>query len=181
MIPHFFLSGCSGKSTVKHWICLLITAVVLSSAASARDARTVMAELMQAERAEQAGLIEELSTYGDTIIADIYEAWRTGGIYLLEQDTGSQLLQFTDAQEWALVHNGAVISLSEAEAAAARRAHQRCAIRCVLHRGAACVGLVRQDRATVGHGERRVRADARGAHRPCVLDGGVRGQAGERW
>ena len=84
MIPHFSFLGCSGKSTVKHWICLLITAAILTSAASARDARTVMAELMQAERAEQAGLIEELSTYGDTIIADIYEAWRTGGIYLLE-------------------------------------------------------------------------------------------------
>jgi hypothetical protein len=40
---------------VKHWICLLITAAILTSAASARDARTVMAELMQAERAEQAG------------------------------------------------------------------------------------------------------------------------------
>ena len=108
MIAHFFFLGCNGKSTVKRWISLLIVAAILTSSASARDARTVMAELIQSERAEQAGLIEELSTYGDTIIADIYEAWRTGGIYLLEQDTGSQLLQFTDAQEWALVHNGAV-------------------------------------------------------------------------
>ena len=141
MIPHFFLSGCSGKSTVKHWICLLITAVVLSSAASARDARTVMAELMQAERAEQAGLIEELSTYGDTIIADIYEAWRTGGIYLLEQDTGSQLLRFTDTQEWALVHNGAVISLSEAEAAAAKKQRPARALRKQMKRIIDTLGL----------------------------------------
>ena len=86
MIAHFFFLGCNGKSTVKRWISLLIVAAILTSSASARDARTVMAELIQSERAEQAGLIEELSTYGDTIIADIYEAWRTGGIYLLEQD-----------------------------------------------------------------------------------------------
>ena len=58
MIPHFSSSGRSGKSTVKQWICLLITAAIMTSTASARDARTVMAELMQAERAEQAGLIE---------------------------------------------------------------------------------------------------------------------------
>ena len=141
MIPHFFFSGCSGKSTVKHWICLLITAAILTSSASARDARTVMAELMQAERAEQAGLIEELSTYGDTIIADIYEAWRTGGIYLLEQDGGSQLLQFTDAQEWALVHNGAVITLSEAEAAAAKKQRPARALRKQMKRIIDTLGL----------------------------------------
>ena len=141
MIPHFSSSGRSGTSTVKQWICLLITAAIMTSAASARDARTVMAELMQAERAEQAGLIEELSTYGDTIIADIYEAWRTGGIYLLEQDTGSQLLQFTDTQEWALVHNGAVISLSEAEAAGAKKQRTARALRKQMKRIIDTLGL----------------------------------------
>ena len=141
MIPHFFFLGCSGKSTVKQWVCLLITAAILTCSASARDARTVMAELMQAERAEQAGLIEELSTYGDTIIADIYEAWRTGGIYLLEQDTGSQLLQFTDAQEWALVHNGAVITLSEADAAAAKKQRPARALRKQMKRIIDTLGL----------------------------------------
>lgn len=141
MIPHFFFSSHSGRSTVKHWFRLLITALVLSSAASARDARTVMAELMQAERAEQAGLIEELSNYGDTIIADIYEAWRTGGIYLLEQDGGSQLLQFTDAQEWALVHNGAVLSLSEAEAASAKKQRPARALRKQMKRIIDTLGL----------------------------------------
>ena len=141
MIAHFFFLGCNGKSTVKHWISLLIVAAILTSLASARDARTVMAELIQSERAEQAGLIEELSTYGDTIIADIYEAWRTGGIYLLEQDTGSQLLQFTDAQEWALVHNGAVINLSEAEAVAAKKQRPARALRKQMKRIIDTLGL----------------------------------------
>jgi len=75
-----------------------------------------MADLMLAERSEQSGLIDELSTFGDTIIADIYEAWRTGGIFLLEQDSGDQLLQFTSAQQWELVATGAVVSLTEAQA-----------------------------------------------------------------
>ena len=122
MIAHIFFSSWLQLLYNKKWIFLLGLVLTLtvhgSSEVSERSARTVMADLMLAERSEQAGLINELSTFGDTIIADIYEAWRTGGIFLLEQDSGDQLLQFTSAQEWEFVATGAVVSLSESQAQA---------------------------------------------------------------
>ena len=54
-----------------------------SCAASARSARVVFSELIVAEKSEQQVLLQELSGYGDPAIADIYEAWRTGGIFTL--------------------------------------------------------------------------------------------------
>jgi predicted glutamine amidotransferase len=54
---------------------------------------------------------------------------------------GSQLLQFTDAQEWALVHNGAVVTLSEAEAAAAKKQRPARALRKQMKRIIDTLGL----------------------------------------
>ncbi|WPJ94498.1 urea ABC transporter permease subunit UrtB [Coraliomargarita algicola] len=75
-----------------------------------------MSELILATGDEQAALIEEIANYGDPVIAEIYEAWRTGGVYTFESDTGLQLLQFTELQEWVLVSTGEVVPLSEADA-----------------------------------------------------------------
>lgn len=149
MITHLFFSSWTQLSFFRGWICLL--GVVLTLAAqgstdvSERSARTVMADLMLAERSEQAGLIDELSTFGDTIIADIYEAWRTGGIFLLEQDSGDQLLQFTSAQQWELVATGAVVSLTEAEALAANKQRPARALRKQMKRIIDTLGLKAED------------------------------------
>ena len=131
------------------WICLLSVILTLiaqgSTEVSERSVRTVMADLMLAERSEQSGLIDELSTYGDTIIADIYEAWRTGGIFLLEQDSGDQLLQFTSAQQWELVATGAVVSLTEVQAQAANKQRPARALRKQMKRIIDTLGLKAED------------------------------------
>ena len=149
MITHLFFSSWTQLSLSRWSICLLCFILTLTAQGSAevseRSARTVMADLMIAERSEQAGLIDELSTFGDTIIADVYEAWRTGGIFLLEQDSGDQLLQFTSAQQWELVATGAVVSLTEAEALAANKQRPARALRKQMKRIIDTLGLKAED------------------------------------
>ena len=149
MITHLFFSSWTQLSLSRWSICLLCFILTLTAQGSAevseRSARTVMADLMLAERSEQAGLIDELSTFGDTIIADVYEAWRTGGIFLLEQDSGDQLLQFTSAQQWELVATGAVVSLTEAEALAANKQRPARALRKQMKRIIDTLGLKAED------------------------------------
>ena len=149
MITHLFFSSWTQLSLSRWSICLLCVVLTLTAQGSAevseRSARTVMADLMLAERSEQAGLIDELSIFGDTIIADIYEAWRTGGIFLLEQDSGDQLLQFTSAQQWELVATGAVVSLTEAEALAANKQRPARALRKQMKRIIDTLGLKAED------------------------------------
>ena len=149
MIAHIFFSSWLQLLFNKKWICLLGLVLTLtaygSSEVSERSARTVMADLMLAERSEQAELINELSAFGDTIIADIYEAWRTGGIYLLEQDSGDQLLQFTSAQEWEFVATGAVVSLTESQVQAANKQRPARALRKQMKRIIDTLGLKAED------------------------------------
>lgn len=103
------------------WACRLSLLILVLHNCNARDARSVMADLITSDRNQQAGLIEELGTYGDIIIAEIYEAWRTGGIYLLEQEDSKRLLQFTSEQEWSVVASGEVVNLTSAEVKAAKK------------------------------------------------------------
>ena len=149
MITHLFFSSWTQLSLSRWSICLLCFILTLTAQGSAevseRSARTVMADLMLAERSEQAGLIDELSTFGDTIIADVYEAWRTGGIFLLEQDSGDQLLQFTSAQQWELVATGAVVSLTDAQALAANKQRPARALRKQMKRIIDTLGLKAED------------------------------------
>ena len=149
MIIHIFFSSWTQLLFNRGWICLLSVILTLiaqgSTEVSERSVRTVMADLMLAERSEQSGLIDELSTFGDTIIADIYEAWRTGGIFLLEQDSGDQLLQFTSAQQWELVATGAVVSLTEAQAQAANKQRPARALRKQMKRIIDTLGLKAED------------------------------------
>ena len=149
MITHLFFSSWTQLSLSRWSICLLCVVLTLTAQGSAevseRSARTVMADLMLAERSEQAGLIDELSIFGDTIIADIYEAWRTGGIFLLEQDSGDQLLQFTSAQQWELVATGAVVSLTDAQALAANKQRPARALRKQMKRIIDTLGLKAED------------------------------------
>lgn len=113
--------------------CFLIcvTGILLFSSASAeeRTARGVLSDLILAEKTDQPPLIEELTTYGDSIIAELYEAWRTGGIYLIEGDENFQLLYFTDAQEWTSVATGEVLSLTEEDVAKANKQRPSRALR----------------------------------------------------
>lgn len=85
--------------------------------AEERSARLVMSELIMATGDVQAALIEEIESYGDPLIAEIYQAWRTGGLYTLKSNTDLLLLEFTAQQEWVLVANGELVSLSEEELA----------------------------------------------------------------
>jgi urea transport system permease protein len=85
--------------------------------AEERSARFVMSELIMATGDEQAALIEEIESYGDPVIAEIYQAWRTGGLYTLKSNTDLLLLEFTAQQKWVLVANGELVSLSEEELA----------------------------------------------------------------
>lgn len=85
--------------------------------AEERSARLVMSELIMATGDEQTALIEEIESYGDPVIAEIYQAWRTGGVYTLKSNTDLLLLEFTAQQEWVLVASGELVSLSEEDIA----------------------------------------------------------------
>ncbi len=90
--------------------------------AGERSARMVLAELISAESDSQDALIEELKPYGDPAIAEIYQTWRVGGVYLLETGSGVQVLQRTDDQRWLLVESGAVVELTAEQAGQASKA-----------------------------------------------------------
>lgn len=96
---------------------LCISSLLGVLAAEERSARLVMSELIMATGDEQAALIEEIESYGDPVIAEIYQAWRTGGVYTLKSNTDLLLLEFTAQQEWVLVASGELVSLSEEELA----------------------------------------------------------------
>ena len=100
-----------------------------SANAAERTARVVISELILADNATQAALIEEMSYFGDSVIAEIYEAWRTGGIYTLTNEAGLRLLHFNELQQWTLVSTGEVIDLSEAEIASVKKSVHR--VQCV--------------------------------------------------
>ncbi len=103
--------------------CLLLLCLLGCAVASAeeRSARLILSELILAEKAEQGALIDELSNSGDQVIAEIYESWRTGGIYTLEEGDAVKLLQLSESQQWSLVATGEVLVLSEDQAASAEK------------------------------------------------------------
>ena len=92
----------------------------VSFGSSERNARVVFSELILAEKLDQQVLLQELSNYGDPAIANIYEAWRTGGIFTLTDGDAVRLLQFTDEQ-WTLVATGEAVTLSEVEVEVAEK------------------------------------------------------------
>ncbi|MGJ8654460.1 MAG: urea ABC transporter permease subunit UrtB [Opitutaceae bacterium] len=100
-----------------------------SAHAVERSARVVLSELIVSDDATQPALIEELSNYGDPVIAEIYEAWRTGGVYTFVNDTGVQLLQFNELQQWTLVSTGEVLNLTEVEVASVEKERASRAVR----------------------------------------------------
>lgn len=89
--------------------------VSILSGVEERSARMVLADLILAESNSQDALIEELKAYGDPAIADIYQAWRVGGVFILETDQGVQALQRTDDQRWLQVATGVALELSSVE------------------------------------------------------------------
>lgn len=119
MIPFRLLSPKSFLRCLFMLLCSLhfsLLSFAQEEAGSERTAREVLADLVLAQEDEEAGLIEELSNYGDPIIATLYEAWRTGGVYKLEKGDEVLLLHFNEQQQWTLFETGEVIELSQAEA-----------------------------------------------------------------
>jgi urea transport system permease protein len=103
------------SSRVIQFICCSLLLVTFINAEE-RSARLVLSELMLADKASEAGLIEELSQYGDPEIAVIYEAWRTGGVYTLTDASGVRVLQFKEQTGWSLVATGEPVELTAAAA-----------------------------------------------------------------
>lgn len=96
-------------------LCGLLFSISLSG--QERTAREVLAELVLVDTngGDETALIDELSEYGDPVIATIYEAWRTGGVYTLMRGEELLLLHFTADQTWTLLATGEVLQLSQAE------------------------------------------------------------------
>lgn len=108
---------CLSPSQLAHR-CLAVFSALLASSllyATERSAGAVFAELILAESEDQAGLIEELSNYGDSKIAEIYESWRTGGVYSWEVEEGIRVLYQDEAEKWFWVATGEPLELSEAD------------------------------------------------------------------
>jgi len=111
-------------------LCGLFCSVTLHG--QERTAREVLADLVLSSDDEQEALIEELSNYGDPVIATLYEAWRTGGVYTLKKGEELLLLHFTDQQEWTSLATGEVIALTEEEASNVEKERASRAVRKAL-------------------------------------------------
>ncbi len=98
---------------VPYILCGLLFSVSLH--AEERSAREVLAQLILSDDSTQDALIEELSNYGDPVIASLYEAWRTGEVYTLKKGEEVLLLHFNEQQQWTLLATGEVLDLSQAE------------------------------------------------------------------
>ena len=119
------------RSILKHVVgySFCISSLLGILAAEERSARLVMSELIMASGDEQTALIEEIESYGDPVIAEIYQAWRTGGIYTLKSNTDLLLLEFTAQQEWVLVADGELVSLSEGDVAKVKKERAKRSVR----------------------------------------------------
>lgn len=111
-----------------------------------RPARLILSELILSEGEAQAALLEELSESGDQVIAELYEAWRTGGVYTLKDEEGMRLLHFTEAQEWTLVASGEVVVLTEAEAKAVEKERASRSVRKLMKSIVDTLGLKSADK-----------------------------------
>ena len=119
------------RSILKHVVgySFCISSLLGILAAEERSARLVMSELIMASGDEQTALIEEIESYGDPVIAEIYQAWRTGGIYTLKSNTDLLLLEFTAKQEWVLVADGELVSLAEGDVAKVKKERAKRSVR----------------------------------------------------
>ncbi len=119
------------RSILKHVVgySFCISSLLGILAAEERSARLVMSELIMASGDEQTALIEEIESYGDPVIAEIYQAWRTGGIYTLKSNADLLLLEFTAQQEWVLVADGELVSLSEGDVAKVKKERAKRSVR----------------------------------------------------
>lgn len=86
-----------------------------SESAALRPPREVMVELILADRSSQAALVEELQAHGDSIIAEIYDSWRKGDVYLLESADAKRTIQFMGNSAYSLISTGEAITLSSEE------------------------------------------------------------------
>lgn len=137
------------KTLLKRIILMAFCTLTVFGSANAaeRTARVVISELILADNATQAALIEEMSYFGDSVIAEIYEAWRTGGIYTLTNEAGLRLLHFNELQQWTLVSTGEVIDLSEAEIASVKKERASRAVRKLMKGIIDTLGLKAEDPA----------------------------------
>ena len=119
------------RSILKHVVgySFCISSLLGILAAEERSARLVMSELIMASGDEQTALIEEIESYGDPVIAEIYQAWRTGGIYTLKSNADLLLLEFTAQQEWVLVADGELVSLAEGDVAKVKKERAKRSVR----------------------------------------------------
>lgn len=137
------------QKLLKRFVLITFCALTFLGSAHAveRTARVVLSELILADKAAQAALLEELSNFGDPVIAEIYEAWRTGGVYTFSSDSGVQLLQFNEQQQWTLVSTGDVLNLSEAEIATVEKERAARAVRKLMKGIIDTLGLKADDPA----------------------------------
>ncbi len=131
------------KHVVGYSFCIFSLLGML--AAEERSARLVMSELIMASGDEQTALIEEIENYGDPVIAEIYQAWRTGGVYTLKSNTDLQLLEFTAQQEWVSVASGDLVSLSEGDVANVKKERAKRSVRKLMKGIIDTLGLKAKD------------------------------------
>ena len=135
------------RSILKHVVgySFCISSLLGILAAEERSARLVMSELIMASGDEQTALIEEIENYGDPVIAEIYQAWRTGGVYTLKSNTDLQLLEFTAQQEWVSVASGDLVSLSEGDVANVKKERAKRSVRKLMKGIIDTLGLKAKD------------------------------------
>jgi urea transport system permease protein len=74
--------------------------------------REVFSQLILADDDEQEALAETLGQYGDSAIAVVYEAWRIGDVYALEENGEKQVLQKLEDNSYVTLLSGAPITLT---------------------------------------------------------------------
>lgn len=112
-----FLISCLPPCQLLQRGVLVLCGVVVSCTvwATDRTAGIVFEELILADSDAQSSLIEELGSYGDPIIAEIYESWRTGGVYSQDVDGSSRVLFQDESEKWFIVATAEALEVSEAD------------------------------------------------------------------
>ena len=128
-------------------LCGLMYVMSTSMVAKDRDARFLFSEITLAEKEQQSNLIDEISKIGDPIIAKLYNSWKKGEIYQVQQNGNIKVVRLREDQKWNLVKTGEIISLTDQEKTSLKKRRPSRSVRKLFQRIIDSLGLKSTDPA----------------------------------
>ena len=114
---------------------------VATAVAQDRNARFLFSEITLAGKEHQSTLIDEISNLGDPIIAKLYNSWKKGEIYQIEQEGEIKVIRLREDQKWILVKTGKPVALSDQEKASLEKRRPSRSVRKLFQRIIDSLGL----------------------------------------